>query len=366
MAGNYTSPYDEFEKDVDTETAKCKSCGSNMSFDPETQQLKCAYCGYVENFEKTHGSNEIPLEKVLAENKTWNEEALVFNCENCGARVVANKGETAGKCPFCGTSHVVASSDLQGIKPNAVIPFKVGKTELLKIFKRWVKKRFFAPSAFKKSADVEKTQGVYMPYFTFDSTTNSVYEGKIGKTRTRTIRTKNGTKTESYIEWRHISGTISSMFDDVFVNAGLGEDAVKTATLEPFDKTTTYSYDNQFLAGYVAKRYEKDIQTCWDEAKDIMDNEIRQQILSRYDHDAVSYVNVRTNHFDVTFKYVLLPVYVINYKFKKKKYTTYVNGSTGKIIGKSPVSFWKVLFTILGIIALVAGVVAIIYFSMNS
>ena len=179
-------------------------------------------------------------------------------------------------------------------------------------------------------------------------------------------RNKNGTRTETYIDWYYISGSHSSAFDDVFINAGKGDDAGRITELEPFDRTTTYGYSNEFLSGFVAKRYEKDIQTCWDDAKNKMDASIRQQILSRYDHNAVAYLNVRTGHSNVTFKYVLLPVYVISYKFKKKTYVIYANGSTGKIIGKSPVAIWKVLLTIFGILAALAGIVALIYFNMYS
>jgi len=54
--------------------------------------------------------------------------------------------------------------------------------------------------------------------------------------------------------------------------------------------------------------------------------------------DRVDYMNITTRHSDVTYKYVMLPVYVISYSYKKKNYVIYANGSTGKLIGKTPVS----------------------------
>lgn len=355
-----TTPLEEEYTDVETDSIKCKGCGSNLTFDPETQQLKCAYCGYTEDFEKSAAVAELAIEEALRKNPTWSDDTIVYSCENCGARVVAGKGETAGLCPFCGTSHVVAKQDLQGLKPTAVVPFTINKDDAVSRFIKWAKKKILAPGDFKRTVRSEKITGLYAPYFTFDSRTTSVYFGRVGDRRTRTVRTKDGTKTETYIVWRHIRGTYRDFFDDVLVDAGQRTDDKRMRKIQPFDLTTTRVYANEFLSGFVAYRYDKDITTCWGEAKQRMESMIRSRIIAMHHCDVVDYVNVTTSHEGVTFKYTLLPVYIINYSHKQKSYTTYINGTTGKISGKTPVCWWKALLFYGGIALAVAGVAVLI------
>ncbi len=353
------------ENNVDTESIKCKGCGSNITFDPETQMLKCSYCGYSEDFVKSATVAEINIEDALNTNAVWSDETIVINCPNCGARVVAEKTEMAGLCPFCGTSHVIVEEDLQGIRPNAVVPFAVNKEKCVTNFKGWAKRKLFAPNEFKKKVKADKVRGVYMPFFTFDSSTDSVYDGKVGYTKTRTVRTKNGTRTETYTVWRHISGTFSYFFDDILINAGSNLEEKNAKKLAPFDWSAIKVYDNEYLSGYVAHRYEKSISDCWKEARNTIDSSIRRMIISQYHCDKVAYLNVSTRHNSVTYKYVLLPVYVINYKYKNKNYIIYQNGSTGKTVGKSPVSPWKVtIASVLGVAVLV-GIIALFAYFMG-
>ena len=269
---------------------------------------------------------------------------------------MASKSETATLCPFCGTSHVLEEKELQGIRPTAVIPFKFGKDRLLELFSSWAKRKIFAPVGFKKLAKTDSANGVYMPFFTFDSNTNSVYHGRLGFTKTRVVHTSKGTKTETYTVWRNVSGTYSHFFNDVLVNAGNHLENGKIDRLAPFDNASACKYESRFLSGFVAHHYEKSIDECWSSAREDMAGSIRSNIVSLYGADKVGYLNVSTNHEDVTYKYMLLPVYVLNYAFKGKQYTVYANGSTGKIIGKSPVAWWKVLIAVLIGIAAVVGV----------
>ena len=322
-----------------TDSVKCKSCGSNMTFDPETQMLRCSYCGYAEDFSKSGKVEEISIEKALGKNERWSSDTLVYNCGNCGARVVAEKGTTSGACPFCGTPHVVAEEDLEGIRPNVVVPFRLGKERITEIFKKWVKRRLFAPRAFKKQAEADKVKGVYMPFFTFDSNTDSVYEGRVGDEHTRTVTdSKGNTHTEKYIVWRKVRGTFAHFFDDILISAGTHFEQKKADRLSPFDWASACVYENKFLSGYVARHYDRDIQSCWGDAKKLIDAKIREMIIDSCNCDRVDYMNIKTRHSDVTYKYVMLPVYVISYSYKKKNYVIYANGNTGKIVGKTPVS----------------------------
>ena len=60
----------------------------------------------------------------------------------------------------------------------------------------------------------------------------------------------------------------------------------------------------------------------------------------------------------VTYKYLLVPVWMSSFKYKDKLYQFVVNGQTGKVGGKAPTSVWKVLLAI----GIVVGVCVGLYY----
>ena len=349
------SGYDEFNDSVDRgKEVKCESCGGNMVFDPETQMLKCDYCGATLDFEKDKKVSENNIEKAFSTAKKW-DNAVVVRCENCGAKVVIESDEVAKECPYCGTSQIKRTDEIVGLKPTAVYPFMIKADDAEAIAKKWAKKKLYAPIKFKKEIEAKNFHGVFEPGFTFDSNTFSSYSGVLGKTKTRTVGSGKNRRVETYVQWFHVSGTYTTFFDDVTISASNETAQKQFNKLMPFNKDTIRVYEKRFLAGYQANHYTKDIHVCWGEAKGVMDARIRELIIGQYDCDHVQSLNVSTTHKDVTYKYVLFPMYRFNYTFKNKKYDIAVNGSTGKVVGKTPVSVWKVLITIGIAIAIAAG-----------
>ena len=349
---------------IETFTIKCDGCGANMEFDPETQNLKCFHCGLTKEFEKSNLVSESDIHEALTDENKWADVINAYKCENCGAEVVMAVGLTANKCPYCETPHVIKKEDFVGLRPNAVYPFTFTQDTALSYAKKYVKSKFFAPSKFKKNLNHEKVNGVYQPGFTFDSKTVSHYQGRIGKRHTRTVGSGKNRRTETYIVWRYISGTHNDAFDDVFVNADSEYSQSTLDKILPFNYDTIKVYDDEFLSGFMAKRYDRNANDCWKDAKSMMDGAIKRSILSKYSYDVVDYLKVATSHSEVTYKYVLLPIYLINYKYGKKNYTLHINGNSGKVTGKTPVSPLKVIAVIVASL-LIAGGIALLFNYLN-
>lgn len=353
----------EEKNKVETESRKCANCGSNMVFDPDSGRLTCPHCGGDKEFETDTRAEEIALTEALAAGRQWQaEETVVFSCDNCGARVVLSKGETAKICPFCGTAHVRKTEELAGLKPNAVVPFAFGSEKAVEFSKTWAKKRFFAPGKFKKKLSAENVNGVYVPCFTFDSYTTSVYSGRIGTTHTRTVGSGKNRRVETYVVWRNISGTFYDNFNDVPISAGRKLDQTKFDKIRPYGTDTGKTYEENYLLGFMAYHYDDDITECWGRAKNVMDKALQTRILSQYVYDRFGYLNVSTRHDRVTYKYVMLPVYVGNYGYNKKLYNFYVNGETGKVWGKTPKSVPKILGAVLLGLGIIAGIICLALF----
>lgn len=343
-----------------TETAKCPSCGANMVYDPETRGLKCPYCGDEKKLAEHDYSEEIALQNLFSSNvRAWQEETKVFRCENCGAVTVISRSELSKECPFCGTSNVVERDDMSGMRPNAVLPFTVTKEQARESFSRWAKKKIFSPNGFRKSASPEKMKGNYSPAFTFDAHAIGRYRGVLGEYYYVT-RTVNG-RTEQVRKVRYfpISGTLETDFDDVLVQAARNISQKTLNKLQPFDTNASQKYASEYLQGYTATQYERSGEECWKSAKDSMYESVKSKVLARYRYDEVAEFHMDVEYRNVTYKYVLIPLYIGHYAFKKKLYNFFVNGRNGKVDGKAPLSVWKVGALVFGILAVIAALVVI-------
>ncbi len=350
-----------YQNEKETEVIKCSACGSNMVFDPQTQKLICPHCNRLEDFYKSSDVKELDIITAFGKGEQWKDESSVYRCENCNAVVILSAGQTATKCPYCETAHVIKTEELVGLKPNAVYPFTVTKTTAIERSKKWAKARLFAPRKFKKNLVEENFNGVYQPAFTFDSNTYSTYVGRIGKRHTRTVGSGKNKRTQTYVVWRNISGNINKFFDDVLINGDSDYSQSTLNKISPYDYSTVKTYDNEYLTGFMAKRSNRRVEDCWQDAKCEIDKLIKQAILSQYFYDVVDYLNVSTTHENVTYKYVLLPIYLLNYKYGKKLYSVHINGNTGKVAGKSPISWLRVLIAVALGVAIVSLLGYLIY-----
>lgn len=350
---------DPFANEVENQTSvtKCPACGANMVYDSERKKLYCEHCG-TEKEIFADNSEEIDFENLLRADNGWGAESHVFRCENCGAREILGKNEIAKTCPFCGTSNIVEADELPGLKPNAVVPFQIGLDSAGGNVKKWAKKKWYSPRRFRKSARPEEMQGVYMPAFSFDANTDSYYRAVLGKHYYRTKRVNGRVVSEQYTRYFTVSGSYSMFFDDVLIQASGKIDQKSLNKLQPFDTNNSKQYTYEYLSGFSASQYSKDGAACWEEAKGVIRGRLRSAILSQYTYDVVSSFDISTKCSDITYKYILLPVYVGHCNWRKKIYNFFVNGFNGKVTGKAPVSPLKVS----GLVILGIGILVGLYF----
>ncbi len=343
----------------------CSKCGGKTSFNPKNQTLQCLYCGDIVDLDKNRIATERSLDVLFKETREW-QDTEVIKCNNCGCKEVISKGQISTSCSFCGTNNIIKTTEISGLKPQGICPFEKTMVEVSQITKEWVKKKFFVPSAFKKSAKTKELKGVYSPAFTFDCKTHTTYSGRLGEREYYTVRGRDGrTETRSRMVPFSISGDYDRSFDDCMVQASANIPDIVMEKLSPFPTVASIEYDQKYLAGYTANTYAKDGKTSWAEGKKKMEAQIERDILNKYDHDCVYSFDATTGYHDVAFKYLLLPVYIGHHTYKGQNYNFYINGSTGKIYGKTPVSGSKIFFLVLGILAalgLAALVVTLLVF----
>ncbi|MDL2234699.1 hypothetical protein LJC07_00910 [Christensenellaceae bacterium OttesenSCG-928-L17] len=353
-----------------TETdRKCPQCAGVMDFDPVSGGLACSYCGYLEKIaapEKSAASAD-ELDFYAAESKEnfdWGAEKKTVLCKSCGAESIYDVLELSNECPYCGSNHVMEEKGKNTLKPGGVCPFKIDTQQAGALFSVWLKKKLFCPSPAKKKASPSSFKGVYLPYWTFDCNTVTQYTGRYGIDRT-VKDSKGNTRTET--DWYRTSGVYTEFIDDELVSGTTQHDTSMLKKVEPYNTHNNMAYRPEYVAGFIAERYSVGLRDAFSNAKAAiarkLENAIAQKIRFEHHADHVDVSSMSTNYSNITYKYLLLPIWLSSFTYKNKVFQFMVNGQTGKVGGKAPVSPLRVTVAVVLGIALC---LLIAYFVQNS
>ncbi|WP_034327917.1 hypothetical protein [Alkaliphilus transvaalensis] len=352
-----------------TDTFPCSSCGGGMVFNPEKQALECHYCGSIISIE---GTSEDIKEHDFASGEAlcstdWGRVVRVIHCNHCGAETVLESNNTVQHCAFCDSSHISNIDEQPGIRPESLVPFKVTANQAKEQFSKWLKKKFFAPKDLKSHHHIDHLSGVYIPYWTYDAQTNSVYRGEKGTyyyVNETVYVTKNGkrvaqNKRVRKTRWSFTSGVYNEFFDDELVPASKQVDAL-VEKLATFNLKDLVSYRPEYFSGFIAEKYSIGLKEGWTKAKEAIKSKIRSGVIRKINGDTVRNLHISTSYDQITYKHILLPIWISAYTYKGKTYQFLINGQTGEVQGKAPYDKLKVTITILSIIAVIAVILRVV------
>jgi DNA-directed RNA polymerase subunit RPC12/RpoP len=344
----------------------CPECGGQLTFNPNDSTIVCSYCGFKEDVVGDATNVEYDFENAELDEENWTDETIVYRCHSCDAENVVSKNDICNICPFCGSNQVIQTDEIPGIKPHSVVSFTIDKDKADDAYRRKIKKNIFVPRAVKKMNIQLTTSGVYLPVWSFDSNSFSVYSGMLGKTYTTTVGSGDKKRVVTRVRWYPIAGKHNLFFDDLLINSGKKITSTELKKLEPFDTNNAYLYEQKYLAGFVAEHYTVKLNSAWNSCQIRMKERIKSEILSRYIYDRIGYLHVNTNFEDIKYKYVLVPVWIGVFKYGKKNYRFLVNGTNEKrLYAKLPQSALKIFFFVLGIIAIVILLLFLLMLFMN-
>jgi DNA-directed RNA polymerase subunit RPC12/RpoP len=348
----------------------CQNCGAKLHYDAGSQGLRCPYCGHQQAVAAAApgaATREIPIEEGLRlAQRGLGAPVTQVHCNDCGATVNVSPGEQTAKCAFCGSHQVLPrESSGQEIRPESLLPFKVDKAGANGTFEKWLAGLWFRPSDLKRMAKVQEMGGVYIPFWTFDAQVYSQWRAEAGYyyQETEYYTDQQGNRQSRQVtktRWQHASGHRNDFFDDTIVCASKGLPAELVDRFKTFRTAELVPYQPQYLAGWKAESYVLDLMPAWQKGQDVMGGVQRSRCAGDVPGDTHRSLEVHNSFSRVTFKHVLLPVWIAAYRYGGKPYQFLVNGQTGEVVGKAPYSFWKIFFFVLGIVAVVV-VLALVF-----
>lgn len=350
----------------------CEQCGAVLSYAPGTSELVCQYCGHSNPIvDRPIEIVEYDLYDALQRGLDLApvEEAQVAKCPSCGAQFTFERAEHAGGCPFCGQQIVADTGQLRQIKPSAVLPFAIEERDARERVQGWLKGLWFAPSKLKDFARTEgRLAGMYLPYWTYDSHTETDYRGQRGTIYlepVRVVRMVNGrrvaqTEMVQKVRWQPARGRVRRDFDDVVVLGSRSLPDWITDRLEPWDLHDLRPYTPEYLTGFQSEAYQVALGEGFENAKEKMRAALQADVAADIGGDLQRIERMEIHHHEPTFKHILLPAWLGAFRYGGKAYRLCVNGRTGEVQGERPYSAWKIAFAVL-LAAILLGIFLFIY-----
>ena len=334
---------------------QCPACTGPLHFEGTSGKLECEYCGSsyeVAEIEKLYKEAEDKAKEAYAKaeatndgwnntGSSWGEDAeglKTYSCPSCGAELICDETTAATSCPYCGNNTIVPGQFEDTIKPDLVIPFKLNKEAAIEGLKNHYKGKKLLPKSFVSSNRVEEISGVYVPFWLFDGEAYGDATYKAEKVR----RQRRGNDEDVYTEHYDVHRAGSTQFEKVPVDASSKMPSGHMDSIEPFDYSDLKEFSTAYLPGYLADKYDIDIETSAPRAE----ARFRNTMISDLKDTVSGYQSVTTTSENVNLKqgdvnYALFPVWMLSTRFNDQTYTFAMNGQTGKMVGDLPVDKGK-------------------------
>lgn len=350
-------------------TFPCEQCGADVEFDIRSQRMKCPFCSHEKDLTKPAGKSvseqdyEARLRKLSEKRASkpaqpGGDDLHEVRCDACGANVQFHGTLTATECAFCGapvTREKVHDCE-DRVPVDGVLPFLIEQSRAKAALAEWIRSRWFAPNEFKRRGIDGRFAGVFVPYWTYDSDTHNDYVGERGEHYYVTVQVGKSTQQQRRTRWYPASGHFRQFFDDVMVVGAAKLPTDLLGKLEPWPLQRLVPFNAEMLSGFLAQTYDVELAAGFASARERMDEAIRAEARRQIGGDEQRVHRVDSVYDQITYKHVLLPVWLLSYRYGDTTYRVVVNATTGEVQGTRPWSAWKICFLVVTLVAL-AGVI---------
>jgi hypothetical protein len=346
----------------------CPACGGESQWNPAKKAIICPFCGTTSpaQAELNAEGQEVIVEHDLAtalrgipdEQRGWQAKKISVKCQSCQAISVFDPERVGQRCDFCGSSALVPYEETKdAFRPESLLPMKLAEDQVRDSIRTWYGSRWFAPNKLKDAALTDTVKGLYIPYWTFDAQAHAEWTAESGYYyyETETYRDANGnvqTREVQKIRWEPSSGALDHFFDDELVPASRGVHEEMLRKIEPFPTTKDLvPYNAGYLSGWVVERYQIDLVAAAAEARGEMEAELQHLCAAQVPGDTHRNLNVQADFSGQTFKHILVPIWLLTYDYGASNFQVVINGYTGTIAGKHPLSWVKITLAVLAALA---------------
>lgn len=358
---------------------KCPSCGGNLVFNSDTQKLQCPSCGneidmdeiqqcaeVVESSDEQEDTNEGKKDSQ-EDPKEWEvkevDGKVIYTCPSCGGEVEADQTTAATKCPYCDSPLILPGQVSGEFRPDLIIPFQLDDKDAKEAYQKFCKGKRLLPKMFQSDQRLKEIKGIYVPFWLYNCKVEGSMKFDAQKTKTWRDSDYEYTKTDFYLVTRY--GEVYFEHVPVDGSAEMADEYMES--IEPFEIDQAVPFQEGYLSGYEAIKYDQSRGECWDRAEKRIDTtfaDVLRNSVNTYQYSSISSKGFTASYSNIIVKYVLMPVWVLNVKYKDKMYHFAMNGQTGKMTGILPIDwklFWKYTLGIFAGSSLITYILMLIF-----
>ena len=331
-----------------TVTYQCPNCSAGLQFDPVKGKFACEYClsefteqelAETETARAAEDAASDAARRAAEESEQVDEaysEALSgYTCSACGAELIADKSTVATFCPYCHNPVLMAGELAGQMRPHKVIPFKIDRDGAEKAFLDYAGKKKFLPKDFLSEKQLSHITGIYYPFWVTDADVGATMSARATRVRSWRAGDYRYTETSRY----HIRRAGEIHFEDIVTPALTEEDREMLDGILPYPSDSLQAFSMPYLSGFVAKK--RNLEQA--SVRDAVYGRMQGYAQSLLQGTILGYTTVtpesprlltRSMHWD----YTLMPIWILTYKHRQRSFTYAINGYTGKIYGRFPLS----------------------------
>ena len=307
---------------------KCSVCRALI----DEEDLFCANCGA-----------EAPHQDLVAPTSSESIKHH-FGCGGCGASMSYDASAQTLRCPFCGSQDLDAGqSEQKSLAPRRIVAFHIDRESAVHALRKWLGRGFWRPSDLSNNAALAKIAPVYVPYWVFTARTFSYWTADT-----------NQTPWGARGDWFPMSGEHRGNYDGMLIGASGALTPSETAAICPFDLSAAVAPEEIDLDNYVVEQFRVQRKYARPLARQGL-AELERQACQQYVPGRSRNVKVNMRLEGLTSEPVLLPVWIMAYRYQDRMFRFLLNGQTGRASGQAPTSWKKVLVALAVVFGFVVG-----------
>ncbi len=303
---------------------ECPNCGNRLTYSPDGHSLVCEYCqqqsGEDEDASLTEYDFIVDMARAQGHQKAQATQS--FECKACGAVFLLAPEAISLTCPHCDSAYSITQSEIRElIPPEGIIPFAFDSNAAEKLLRTWIKKN----DSKRADAYIEPFSGVYLPAWTFDVGGNIRWTGYV-------ISHDDG---EDYIP---VKDERNVHLDDVFVAASKPLPKYFNSLLDEFDAKDVRPFSPKYIANWMAETYKIALSDAAIEGRSRAFQLAKEVTTRKSRLGNVKNLSFYSDQLMIlSFKLVLVPVWMGHYSMDGERFDVLLNGKTGEVYGeKSP------------------------------
>lgn len=317
---------------------QCPICASLL----DEEDLFCPNCGH----ESPQANAGEGLESEKPRPMVFKNR---FTCQGCGAAMSYDASAQALRCPFCGSTELKSQADGMSLAPKCVVPFAITREQALAILQKQMRAGFFRPGDLAQRSAITEMAAVYVPYWIFSA-----------KTHTYWTADTSDVPFHARGDWRPIFGEHQSRHDGVKVVASKVLSWEESQGLGQYDVSRGVPPDQVDLDNVIVEQFSMPRKYARTHARQLIEDAEKVYCANTLVQQRIRNLRVNVKIERMKGEPILLPVWILAYRYRDQVYRFVVNGQTGRAHGVFPVSPWKVLLVIVFVILAIVVFLAIL------